>query len=342
MGESSNQQDLATPEIAFYYPGPMWHASDWVKNLILFFDGIALLVPEYMKDRPSFLDPAITIGLTEQGLLHILEPETMVDKAATEKLAEAMASVIASGALDGLASEKTKFHELSYSRMGSYGDLGLAEMLLDELKTRGLARESEDGVSIPMHPTVGAIFLVLLAQILRPYGSKLGVELSPATDRPQVVGALQELLSLHNSPSAGHVVAFDLNIVGVDLSSIPFDEVLGFRREHLKEHRTYARNVRKFVRELSLLPENDRGQAFEDRQAELDELAQQLKNNARRAWKKPASFAMSIAGAVWSALSGNPIGAMFGAGGAIVSAMSGQANEAGAYSYLFRAQSRYA
>lgn len=329
------------PELAFYYPGPVWYTGDWVKSLILFFDGIALLVPEYMKDRPSRVDPAIAAGLTEHGLLHILEPETMVDKAATERLAEAMTNVIVSGALDELTAEDTQFHELSYSRMGGYGDSGLAKMLLDELKSKGLARDSEDGVSIPMHPVVRATFLVLLAQILRPYGSKIGADLSPATDRPQIIGALQELLSLPASPSAGHVVAFDLNTVSVDLSQVPIDEVLDFRREHLKEHRAYARNVRQFVRELSLLPESDRQRAFEDRQAELDELAQQLRSVARKAWRKPASFAMSMAGAAWSVVTGNPVGAAFGAGGAIISALAGQPNEAGAYSYIFRAQQTY-
>ena len=42
-----------TRELAFYYPNPMWTYGDWIKNLVLFFDGIALLVPQYMKDRPE-------------------------------------------------------------------------------------------------------------------------------------------------------------------------------------------------------------------------------------------------------------------------------------------------
>ena len=252
MDEQSNPHTPLVPEVAFYYPGPMWDIGSWVKNLVLFFDGIALLVPEYMKNRPSMLDPAIVAGLSEHGLLHILEPETMINKAATEQLAEAMTALIISGALDGLAAEETEFHELSYSRMGSYGDRGLAAMIFEELKARGLARDSADGVSIPMHPLVRGIILVLLAQILRPYGKNFGMELSPATDRPQVVGALQELLSLPSSPSAGRVVAFDLETVSVDLSSIPIDEVLGFRRDHLDEHKAYTRNVRKFVRESAI------------------------------------------------------------------------------------------
>ena len=40
------------PELAFYYPNPVWSDSDWVKNLVLFFDGIALLVPDYMRESP--------------------------------------------------------------------------------------------------------------------------------------------------------------------------------------------------------------------------------------------------------------------------------------------------
>jgi len=254
-----------SPEIAFYYPGPIWYSPDRVKSLLLFFDGIALLVPAYMKERPEQIDPIMASPLREQGLLHILEPETLVDKPATEQLASAMTNIITSGALDHLAREGTAFHELSYSRLGSYGDLGLARMILDELKARGLARESEDGVSIPMHPAVRYLILVLLSQVLRPKGTALGLDLSPATDRPRLIEALTEFLSLPSVPSAGHVVSLDLSTVGVDLSGVPMDEVLGFRAEHLEAHRQYARAVRRFVRELSLLPPQERDRALDER-----------------------------------------------------------------------------
>ena len=72
------------PEVAFYYPGPVWNSGDWIKNLILFFDGIGLLVPNYMTERPEQVDPAIAGALKEKGLLHILEPETLVDAKATK------------------------------------------------------------------------------------------------------------------------------------------------------------------------------------------------------------------------------------------------------------------
>jgi hypothetical protein len=293
-----------------------------------------------MKERPEQIDPIMASPLTSLGLLHIFEPETLVDRPATEQLASAMTDIIASGMLDGLAEKGTAFHELSNSRLGFYGDRGLAQMILEELKTRGLARDSEDGVSIPMHPAVRALILVLLSQILRPKGPDLGFDLSPATDRPELVRALTELLSQPSAPTAGHVVASDLATVGVDLSMVPLDEVLGFRSENLKEHRAYMRAARQFVREVSLLPATEREQAFDDREAELTDMATDLRKRARKSWKRPASFVIGIAGAAWRLSGGDIIGAILGTGAAILGA-KGERSETSAYSYLFAAHRRY-
>src|SRR5260370_4766490 len=177
-----------------------------------------------------------------------------------------MTEIIESGALDRLAKENAQFQELSHSRLGSDGDPGLADAVFQKLKSRRLARDTEDGVSIPMHPLVRDLVLVLLAQILRPCGDQFGFELSPATDRFQVVESLRDLLSLPTTPSSGHVVSLDLETVGVDLGPVPIDEVLSVRRDNLKEHPAYARAVRRFVAELSLLPEKKRTKALDDRQ----------------------------------------------------------------------------
>jgi hypothetical protein len=289
-----------------------------------------------MRDRLERFDPALAEGLRSHGLLHVIEPDTAMDKAA-EKLVEAMAEAISSGVLDDLAGKRTAFAELSISRLGFRGDAELARMIVEELKARGLARDTEDGVSIPLHPAVRSLVLVLLAQILQPYGGNRGLDLSPVTDRPDIVKALTELLSLPDALSTGSVVYFDMATVGVDLAPVPIDEVPDFRRQHFQEHRAYARKVRQFVRELGALPGEQRREAFDDRQEELDELARDLKRTSRQAWKRPAAFALTLAGASWTAVTGDPIGALLGAGAGAVGAASGGGSEAGAYSYLFRA-----
>jgi hypothetical protein len=343
MAEKAKQRKpRPLPEVAFYYPGPMWSDGEALKTLLLFFDGIALLVPRYMTERPEQHEPWMVGPLRKARLLHILEPETLVDKTATEELTTAIGGLLRSGAFDGLKKRGTAFQELSYSRLGGYGNHELAQGVLKELLRRKLARKSKDGVSIPLHPVVRGTVLVLLAQILRPKGPQLGMELSPTTDRPQLVDALSEVLSSGPPASAGRVVAFDLETVAPDLSAVPLDEVLSFRKAHHREFKEYARSVRQFVHEIGGLPAREREKAFRDRQEQIQDLASDLKRTSRKAWRKPASFALTITGAAWKWQTGDPIGALLAAAGAIGAAIGkDRAEVVNAYSYLFRAQRRY-
>jgi hypothetical protein len=333
-------------EIAFYYPGPIWHTSDWIKTLILFFDGVGVLLPNYMKGKLEHNDPATAIPLLEKGLLHVLEPEKIVDKKATKQLGETMGELIKSGALDKLP-KNIHYHEISYSRMGGYGDEKIARDLLEKLKKKGLAKDTEDGVSIPMHPMVRALILVLLSQILRPHGAKLGAELSPATDRPDIVRALEDLLAIPRTPSAGRVVALDLETVTVDLRLVPLDEVLDFRKENFNAHRAYVRAVRKLTRELSKLPEDERDEELEARREEIQDLANSLKSVSLKAWKRPAGFAIGMAGAFWKFLGTDKAGAhdfvgpLLMAAGLLIGLKGAEDRHTGAYSYLFQASSRF-
>ena len=199
------------PEIAFYYPNQYFFDPRWAKNLILFFDGIGMLIPNYMKDHANLDDDIVITALKEHELFHVIEPETAVDREATLELVTIMTDIITSGALDTLNTNETAFGSISSSRMGFYGDSELAQMIFEELKKRGLAKDTEDGGhSIPIEKTVRSLILVLLAHILRPQGQKQGLDLSPATDRPKLVEALQQLVSISASPTLNDVVAFDM------------------------------------------------------------------------------------------------------------------------------------
>ena len=340
--KNETPESTALPEIAFYYPNPYLGDPDWAKNLILFFDGIGMLIPAYMEHHSDLDDLAVIAGLKEHDLFHVIEPEDAVDADATKNLANTLVDIIASDRLEHLHKDKnTQFHTLSMSRLGYSGDPQLAEFIFQELKERGLASDTEDGVSIPMHPLVRSLILVLLSQILRPQGLQRGLDLSPATDDPRLVAALSEILSSPKAPTASDVVSFDMATVGVDLGSVPIEEILAFRKEHLSEHRNYSLSVRRFMRELSLMPVPEREQAFEARQEELHDIASALCKVSRSAWGKPASFAISAAGAAWTYATGDPIGAAIAAGGSILGLGGSDSAEVGAYSYLISAGSRY-
>ena len=120
--------------------------GDWIKSLLLFFDDVAILLPGYMRGRHRDADPSLARPLEDRGLLRVLEPNEWIDAEVAERLAEIVVELLAEGVFDGLP-EVRYFAELSRSRMGYGADFELAEFLVDELRQRGLARESEDSVA---------------------------------------------------------------------------------------------------------------------------------------------------------------------------------------------------
>ena len=336
------------PDVGFYYPGQYWSDSDWIKNLVLFFDGIRMLIPEYMEDHGSFDDYPIVAALKEHSLFNIMRPETAVGAKETEALSKALTDIISSGGLDHLIQmtsedkEGSSFGSLSMSRLGYSGSEELADVIFNQLKDRGLARDSEDGVTVPMHRTVRTLILVLLSQILRGKGKEMGVTLSPVTDQWDLVFALKDVISAPATPTGvGDIVSFDLGVVGVDLSSVPIDEILDFRQQNYSAHRDYRLSVLKFSHELSNLETGDREAAFERRQEELDAKAQALRKANWQAWKKPATFALSAASAALAVKSGSPTSAAIAILLAMVGLIPDGSKEASVYSYLMSAQHKW-
>jgi hypothetical protein len=248
-----------------------------------------------------------------------------------------MSTILKTGVFDRL--DKPGYYaELSHSRMGWNANVELSESLMSELLARDLARPSQDSVSMPLHPTVRQTILVLLAQLARGAGSRRGLNLHPFTDQPEAIDGLVQVLGLQPLPSAGSVVALDLEQVTLNLETVPLEDVLVFRAEYASEHRAYVRNLRKFLRELSSIADpRERLRAIADRREELSEAAHDLKQSAQRRLRRPlAGFALGIAGAGWAGI-GDPIGAALTAAGLIVSGLPG-GSEPTAYSYLFRAE----
>jgi hypothetical protein len=350
-------------ELAYYYPEPYWLAREgtWIKSLLLFFDGVAILLPDYMSGRELVEDPALAGPLSDQGLLKVLHPEWFVDGELADRLAEGMVELITGGAFEDsavagsgfaeLSLGRMGFAELSSSRMGFAGlsasrmgsrDAGVFEMIHEELKARGLARDSEDGVSIPLREDVRLAYLLLLAQEAREAGRRHGFDLHPATNG-RGADAARSFLELPAMPSRQDVIGFDLQTASVDLDSVPLDEVLDFRRQHRGEHRDYMLDLRRFLGDVSGAEPADRQRLLEQRQAELAEQAKSLWRLALGAFRKPASaagFALTLTGAAWTLATGNPVSAGLAGLGAGLQLISGR-DTGSAYSYIFRAHQQW-
>lgn len=337
-----NREDTPSPDVAYYYPAPYWLAreSDWIKSLLLFFDRVAILLPGYMYGRHLMADPTLAGPLEERGLLQVLEPGDWVDGDMANQLGEIIVELLTNGAFDDLSRED-RFHELSYSRLGYGADVELADFLVDELRAKDLARPSEDGVSVPLHPTVRTTILTFLGQLSRAAGSRRGIVVHPTTQDPSAVEDLIATLSREAMPSRANVIALDLEPVGLNLSSIPLDDVLQFRVERRDVHRAYMRDLQRFMAELAAINEPEQREAMLlERREEVADAAHDIRRTTGRAFGKSlSSWSLGLAGAAWALTTGDPLGAALAATG-LVPEMFGNAGSVTAYSYLFAVQEK--
>ena len=325
-------------DTAYYNPAPYWalKESGWIKSLLLFFDDVAILLPRYMYGRHTDADPYVAGPLEERGLLRVLEPNDWVDQELANQLAEVIVELLTNGTFNDLP-KAGYFPELSQSRIGYGADIDLAGFLVDELEARGLARPSQDGVSIPLHPHVRTTILVILAQLSRVAGKKRGMTIHPVTNNAQAVQDLISTLSQKSMPSRHQVIELDLEPVSFDLSAIPLDDVLQFRVEHQDAHRAYMRDLRSFLEELAVVDDSrDREQVLLQRRQELADAAHDIQRSSRRALGKNLSaWSLGIAGGAMAIASGNPVGLALSAAGLIIGMVPSEPRQVSAYSYLF-------
>ena len=77
-------------DVAYIYPAPYWRLSehDWIKSLLLFFDVVAILLPDYMYGRHHVADPSLAEPLEERGMLRVHEPNDWIDDQARVDLVQ--------------------------------------------------------------------------------------------------------------------------------------------------------------------------------------------------------------------------------------------------------------
>jgi hypothetical protein len=76
----------APPELAFYYGDLVWveGVSDWIKSLLLFFDGVAIAAPDKVAEQFIYSDPVLAASLAERGLLTNFEPDRWIRPAVSD------------------------------------------------------------------------------------------------------------------------------------------------------------------------------------------------------------------------------------------------------------------
>ncbi|MGW4759952.1 hypothetical protein [Streptomyces chartreusis] len=344
-----------------------YYANDWIwpsgraalmKSTLLFFDGIALSLPQDLADRMIETSPDLAQPLAEHGLLINLEPKAHLQPTTAAGLARGLREVI----------ERIDHPEW---RAANYGGLvrdhwgGVrAQLEADELSTlmlrRGLAapmwgsRLPHEGGArfLRIAPAVRLLILNAYCQALRrdlQHHSDITLQpvaevVRPYRDRHWQWGAsLRALMqtAAQITPGSGfaaaEVVRADLRHLDVDLSHVPLDELLAFRADHRAELRSYIEGLRTFVHSATGLSAEQYESELRARRLRIDEEAAALKSETRKAFGRlTAATGLAIAGASWTATQGDVVGALL-AGAAAAAAITRPLEPVTAYTYVLSA-----
>ncbi|MFF2548382.1 hypothetical protein ACFVUY_38300 [Kitasatospora sp. NPDC058063] len=321
-------------ELAHYYPGWIWdHRSvEAMKSLLLFFDGFALLLPSEHFDATVAQEEELAAPLLEAGLLHNVEPQTWLDAptaVAIRRAAEGAIGTPASGIPHAGGPFLTVGHFVATSEDA---DQTVRQLLRLGVVSRHRPDLGPDMVDLA-DSARSAILLALglaAAQRVTEHEIYLVGDLAAVGPNPNRPESNRAILA-----SLVHQDAVD---VGVDLSGVPLDEVLDFRRQHGEGYRRYARELRRFVAALDAAPMTiDKLRLRRDRSQEIADYAADLRR-ARRGWVRPlASLALAAAGAAWTLRQADVVGSAVAAAGAAAGFTSpGRPNTP--FTYLFDAR----
>ena len=131
-----------------------------------------------------------------------------------------------------------------------------------------------------------------------------------------------------------------MEIANLTVQILIFLGLIWYACETLKIRKISQHIALYFAIELSRMPEEERELAFEIRQTELNDLANDLRQRGRKSWRKPASFALSLAGSALSSLN-TTIGAALTTAASLIGFGGPSETHPGVYSYLFRAHGRW-
>ena len=287
-------------QVALYHPWPHLsrrRISGWLKNILLFFDGVALLAPPEAIDALEPEDRTTVRSLLEAKLFYLVDPCKLMDHDAADRiltfLLQASTSLQAriQYRLTGAVQSRDKLRFLNTNEMNEAQEevLEYSKAIWHELFTRGLVFDAKALYPPLLDRNIWNTVEALLAYTLQPAGINLGLDLQLTTSDPKFLNSAMRVLGTTSDTSSAHTVESNLEGVAPDLSSVPLDEVLEFREGHGERYRTYMEHLRLFATDLLSENKPEQKASLADRNTELIEEAADLRRIIRQRWRYPIS-----------------------------------------------------
>ncbi|MGW3942267.1 hypothetical protein [Streptomyces phaeochromogenes] len=343
-------------DFAYYADDWIWPGTrtDLMKSTLLFFDGLALSLPQSIADRLIDSSPVLAQPLAERGLLINLEPETHLQADTAYLLARGLHEVLGRFPPAGQLSVQRARATIGSFHWGGVRAHLESNVLSRMMLARGYAEldaepHSEGEPLFRVDPAVRLLILNAYCQALRTdLQQQSDITLQPVAQtwdhsRREWYHSMQFLqwAAARVTPGTGfaaaEIMATDLHTLGVNVSAAPLDEILGFRAEYRSELRAYTAGLRTFLENTAGLSDQQYESEKRARIERLNEEAAALKSTTRRAFGRMGiATGLGIAGAVWTGTHGDLMGALL-AGAAAAAAVTRPAQPVTAYTYILHA-----
>lgn len=342
------QMTSPTTDLGYYFSGWIWEqtSSNFMKSMLLFFDGLALALPSDLAEELIDRDPILATPLAERGLLTNFVPAATLEAEPAERLALTLTEIV------------KQYPYWARQRSGELGSFHWGEGRATQATVKALEHAlAERGLITPravsqlfyMDDDVRLLVLALFARTLRAQLGERGLDLHLTTDSREVLNDLLKpfphyLYAIHDSRTAADpmnyfVLTHDLADVGADLSAVPLDEVLDFRKENGQHYRAYAKGLREFLVLQQHANPVDRKRLLDERSSEIRDQAADLRHMSRKAFgARIATLLVSLSGAAWTLHTGNPVGALLAGSAAGLQAVPVEGQQVTTYSYIMIAR----
>jgi hypothetical protein len=324
---------MADRKLALYFPGRVWTPSLPVRNLVLFFDGIAVLNPPYQREL--FDASPLAEELRREGLLEVFTPVDLYDEMVVNGMADFLRQVMAGPDVRMLAVPADPPADLYVvTDVGRAGALGSASdhlwEPLKELQQMNLTRPASEPGKVVMHRDLRVAILTHAAYLIGAKGSRGGTALRPVTD---LSFSASDGASGINPADPGHFVsallaaaADDLAMVGVDeaaLISTPLRDLKRYREQNKVAYDAYVASLQEYVQVIFAAPDAISEAAERDRRrAELASASEGVRAVNRSRWNAKLIFMLSALTVAIPPIAGLVVG---GPGGAITGGAVGGA-----------------
>ncbi len=319
---------------AYYTDGIAWGSFNWPKSMLLFFEKVAILVPEAEQDVFERSDEAVIAGLREHDVLRVLRPHELVDQNASHRIIQQLRD--AAERLPESAEPDPGAPMLLYlEKLGNGPEAAQVKELANQLHRSGVAKPFVHGQSMIIRPGLGYLVLDAIAREAARTGQRLGLDLYPS----RCVGTQRDLFPIHRRVdmcAGATVVHTDLEDVGVDLGPVPIEEILDFKRQNADLLDRYRLGLHEFSSRLAETPFADREVLLRERSESIQATNDELKS-AYRDWRKLAAIGLGLGGVAWTFSTGDPVGGSLALGAAGVELLPSSSPPPTRLTYLVKA-----